>query len=135
MATYVHIYIEVDLSEGLPKKITLNWNSTSWIQQLDYENTNFRCKSHQKTGHLQGSCLLAKPSQKRNPKPSKRWASLELNTEGEEEENGTVQNDGNKETTTEMNQAMKEDTRGKEPMQCVVNTQTVSGVEEHSEIA
>ena len=80
MATYVRICVEVDLSEGLPEQITLNWNSKTWVQHLDYENTTFRCRSCLQTGHLQGSGPLARPPKKRKPKPrTKRWDSLEPN--------------------------------------------------------
>ena len=44
MTTYAHMSVEVDLSAGLPEKITLKWNLKTWIQQLDYENTTFRCR-------------------------------------------------------------------------------------------
>lgn len=84
MATYVRICIEVDLSEGLPEKITLNWNSKSWVQLLDYENTSFRCKTCLKIGHLQGSCPIAQPLKKRKPKPMKRWACPVLESETED---------------------------------------------------
>ena len=75
MATYVRICIEVDLSEGLPKKITLNWNSKSWVQLLDYENIAFRCITCLKTWYLQGLCPMAQLLRKTKPKPMKRWAS------------------------------------------------------------
>jgi hypothetical protein len=42
--TYARICVEVDLSQGLPDHITLNFNNSLWTQQLDYENTAFRCR-------------------------------------------------------------------------------------------
>jgi len=39
--TFARICVEVDLSQGLPDHIVLNFNNTQWIQQLDYENTAF----------------------------------------------------------------------------------------------
>ena len=38
------IFVEVDLSQGLPESILLNFNNTKWTQCLDYENTAFRCR-------------------------------------------------------------------------------------------
>ena len=67
MATYACICIELDLSEGLPEQITLNWNSKKWVQHLDYENIAFRCKSCLQTGHLQGLCPMARLPKKGSP--------------------------------------------------------------------
>ena len=53
MTTYACICVEVDLSVGFLEKITLKWNSKTWVQQLDYENTSSRYRICNKTGHLQ----------------------------------------------------------------------------------
>ena len=39
--TFARIFGKVDLSEGLPDSINLNFNDTQWIQPLVYENTTF----------------------------------------------------------------------------------------------
>ena len=39
--TYVHIYVEVDLSRWLPDKMILKWETYKWAQILDYEYTYF----------------------------------------------------------------------------------------------
>ena len=36
MANYARICVELDLSEGLPEQITLNWNSQKWVQHLEF---------------------------------------------------------------------------------------------------
>lgn len=38
---FARICVEVDLSQGLPDSITLNFNNSQWLQSLDYENTTF----------------------------------------------------------------------------------------------
>ena len=63
MATYVHICVEVDLSKGLPENIILKWNSNSWVQHLDYENTAFGCRSYLQTGLSTGSNYQKKEDQ------------------------------------------------------------------------
>ena len=39
--TFAKICVEVDLSEGLPENINLNFNNTQLTQPLDYENAAF----------------------------------------------------------------------------------------------
>lgn len=70
--TFSRICVEVDLSEGLPASITLNFNNTQWIQQLDYENTTFRCRGCSQTGHLHSACSKAKQTPKWNKKQQKQ---------------------------------------------------------------
>lgn len=48
--TFARICVEVDLSQGLPNHITLNFNNSLWTQPLDYENTAFRCRRCMQTG-------------------------------------------------------------------------------------
>lgn len=57
--TFARICVEVDMSQGLPDHITLNFNNSQWIRQLDYENTAFRCRGCMQTGHLQYDCPAA----------------------------------------------------------------------------
>lgn len=79
--TFARICVEVDLSEGLPDHITLNFNNTQWIQQLDYENTTFRCRTCLQTGHLQNSfpVALKDPRKaKKQPKKPKGWQNTDL---------------------------------------------------------
>lgn len=54
--TYARICVELDLSKGLPDQINLKINEFVWTQNLDYENTAFRCRHYHLTGHLQNSC-------------------------------------------------------------------------------
>lgn len=78
--TFARICVEVDLSEGLPDHITLNFNNTQWIQQLDYENTAFRCRTCLQTGHLQNNCPLARKDPrktKKQPKKPKGWQNTD----------------------------------------------------------
>lgn len=78
--TFARICVEVDLSEGLPDHITLNFNNTQWIQQLDYENTAFRCRTCLQTGHLQNHCPLARKDPrkaKKQPKKPKGWQNTD----------------------------------------------------------
>lgn len=88
--TYARICVEVDLSQGLPDHITINFNNSLWTQQLDYENTTFRCRSCLQTGHLQYACPLCSKEPKGNKKQQKKpkgWQQTEpleeeaLNTE------------------------------------------------------
>ena len=93
MITYARMCVEVDLSAGLPEKITLKWNSKPWVEQLDYENTTFRCKSCLQTGHLQSTCPMARPSKTRRPKSrTKRWDNpvQNVNSESEEQDDGSL---------------------------------------------
>jgi len=87
---YSQVCVEVDLSQGLPDHITLNFNNSLWTQQLDYENTAFRCRGCLQTGHLQYACPLASKEPKGNKKHQKKpkgWQHTEpleeeaLNTE------------------------------------------------------
>lgn len=70
--SFARICVEVDLSQGLPDHISLNFNNTQWIQPLDYENTTFRCRSCRQTGHLQYSCPLVKKNPKGNKNRKKK---------------------------------------------------------------
>eukprot|EP00253_Pinus_taeda_P011765 PITA_11765 len=70
--TYARICVEVDLSQGLPDHITLNFNNSLWTQQLDYENTTFRCCGCLQTGHLQYACPLTSKEPKGNKKQQKK---------------------------------------------------------------
>lgn len=60
--TFTRICVEVDLSQGLPKSIILNFNNTQWTQPLDYESIAFRCRGCQQTGHLHSACPRASPN-------------------------------------------------------------------------
>lgn len=50
--TFARIYVDVDLSQGLPDHILLLHNEKQWVQPLDYENIAFRCRICRQTGHL-----------------------------------------------------------------------------------
>lgn len=70
--TFARMCVEVDLSQGLPDHITLNFNNSQWIQQLDYENTVFRCRGCMQTGHLQYDCPFARKDPKRTKKQQRK---------------------------------------------------------------
>ena len=120
LVTYARICMEVDLSVGFPNQITLTWSSKSWVINIEYENAAFRCRSCQQTGHLQGSCPLARPSKKKKPKPRmKRWDNLNPNetSESEDEVDGMVQNAEKNGLEEVMNQDIQEEA----PMQSNAN--------------
>lgn len=74
--TFARICVEVDLSQGLPESIILNFNNTQWKQSLDYENTAFRCRGCQQTGHLYNACKSHnknKPQQRKH----KGWQNID----------------------------------------------------------
>lgn len=97
--TFARICVEVDLSQGLPDSIILIHNNSQWKQPLDYENTAFRCRGCQQTGHLRNNCPQAKKENKRNKKQEKKprgWQNTvnpEEETEDEEEDNPPPAND------------------------------------------
>jgi hypothetical protein len=58
--TFTRICVEIDLSQGLPDRILIDWTEDDpYTQLVDYENTAFRCRSCQQTGHLQETCPLS----------------------------------------------------------------------------
>jgi hypothetical protein len=58
--TFARICVEIDLSQGLPDRILIDWgDGDPFIQMVDYENTAFRCRSYQQTRHLQATCPLS----------------------------------------------------------------------------
>jgi hypothetical protein len=58
--TFARICVEIDLSQGLPDRILIDWDEGDpFTQMVDYENTAFRCRSCQQTGHLQATCPLS----------------------------------------------------------------------------
>lgn len=74
--TFARICVEVDLSQGLPESIILHFNNTQWKQPLDYENTAFRCRGCQQTGHLFNACKSlnkSKPQQRKH----KGWQNID----------------------------------------------------------
>jgi len=123
--TYARICVEIDLSKGLPDRMHLKHESHIWLQRLDYENTAFRCRYCQLTGHLQDSCPLAKklPKKKKGMRTNrKNWqadyvpsSEEEEGSEEEEqqevprEEETMVSDDGEAQTTG--NQTTGEDTQ------------------------
>lgn len=70
--TFARMCVEVNLSQGLHDHITLNFNNSQWIQQLDYENTTFRCRGCMQTGHLQYDCPFARKDPRRTKKQQKK---------------------------------------------------------------
>jgi hypothetical protein len=58
--TFARICVEIDLSQGLSDRILIDWDEGDpFTQMVDYENTAFRCRSCQQTGHLQATCPLS----------------------------------------------------------------------------
>jgi len=86
--TYARICVEIDLSKGLPDRMHLKHESYIWLQRLDYENTAFRCRYCQLTGHLQDTCPLAKklPKKKKGTRTNrKNWQADYVPYSDEEE--------------------------------------------------
>ena len=53
LVTFSHIFLEMDISVGLLKKILIDWTDDElYIQLLNYQNTTFRGRSCQELGHL-----------------------------------------------------------------------------------
>jgi len=86
--TYARICVEIDLSKGLPDRIYLKHESYNWLQILDYENTSFRCRFCNLTGHLQDTCPLAKkfPKKKKGPSSNRKNWQADYAPYPEEEE-------------------------------------------------
>ena len=138
LVTYVRIYVEVDLSAGLPEQISLSWNSKSWTLGLDYENTTFRCRSCQQTRHLQGTCPKEQCPTKRKPKTrKKKWNSPDSDEEPEieDKEEEMVQDAGKKNSEEIAKEDRREDNCGEEQMQSKTYTQQESGLSEHIDLA
>ena len=58
--TFSHICVEIDLIQGIPNRILIDWDENDpYMQMIDYENTTFKCLSCQQTGHLQETCPLS----------------------------------------------------------------------------
>lgn len=83
--TFARICVEVDLSQGLPDSILLLHNNTQWKQPLDYENTAFRCRGYQQTGHLRNYCPQVKRESKRNKKQAQKPRGWQHTVNPEEE--------------------------------------------------
>lgn len=58
--TFARICVDVDLNKGLSDHIQLIHKQMNWTQNIDYENTTFRCRIYKQTGHLQNLCPEAK---------------------------------------------------------------------------
>lgn len=106
--TFARICVEVDLSQGLPESIILNFNNTQWKQPLDYENTAFRCRGCQQTGHLFNACKSlnkSKPQQRKH----KGWQNIDkvIKKKTAEKKDPTVSED--KETETEEDETTIEE--------------------------
>ena len=55
---YARILVHMDLSEGLPEYINIQWRDAVRRQMLDYEEVPFRCRHCHKVGHLFKDCPL-----------------------------------------------------------------------------
>ena len=89
MYTFSCIYMEFDLSKGLPENIKMIYKKHNWLQGLDYENTSFRCRICMLTGHLQSTCPEAKKSnnkKKQKGKQRKGWQYPPPDSEEDESE-------------------------------------------------
>lgn len=74
------------------------------MQSLDYENTTFRCRICQQTGHLQNACLEYKKNSRRKKKTGnhrKAWkfSYIGLDEEEDNEEEEPVLNESNQTET------------------------------------
>lgn len=87
--TFARICVDVDLNKGLSDCIQLIHKQMNWTQNLDYENTTFRCRICKQTGHLQNICPEAKKNnlrRKKNGKQQKGWNFFPSQQEMEEDE-------------------------------------------------
>jgi hypothetical protein len=58
--TFTRICVEIDLIQGIPDMIIIDWTKDDpYTQLVDYENTSFRCHSCQQTLHLQATFPLS----------------------------------------------------------------------------
>jgi len=69
---FSRIYIEVDLSQGLPDNIILAHKNIQWTQPLDHESMTLCCHGCQQIGHLHNACSQANKDHKRNKKQSQK---------------------------------------------------------------
>ena len=110
--TFARICVEVDLSRGLPESIMLNFNNTQWKQPLDYENTAFRCRGCQQTGHLYNACPSHNKSKPQQRKP-KGWrnidAALKKGDTAKKEEKNTAKDKDQENKEKEINEEKEED--------------------------
>jgi len=110
--TFARICVEVDLSQGLPQSIILNFNNTQWIQSLDYENTTFRCRGCLQIGHLLSACPQARNIPNRNKQQQRRpkgWQHLEPLDEEEDTTDTTEYKAEKDEQKTQRNTQEKEE--------------------------
>lgn len=89
--TYARIRGEIDLGKGLSDRSQLKkWKmDISSGQSLDLENTTFGCRICNQTGHLQGTCSLAKKPANKRKGPwtkTKIWQPFEPPFPNNEEE-------------------------------------------------
>ncbi|GLJ11251.1 hypothetical protein SUGI_0148660 [Cryptomeria japonica] len=54
--TFARLLVVVDVTMGLPSKISITSSTGSWLQFVDYEGIPFRCRRCFKTGHTIDSC-------------------------------------------------------------------------------
>ena len=55
--TFSLLYVEIDLSCGLPYKILIKWNDDKpYLQLVDYDNITFQCQSYQ---HIAPASILS----------------------------------------------------------------------------
>lgn len=66
--TYARIFVEINLSKGIPDHRNLKDQKFCWSQVLDYENTACRCHICYQTCHLQHYWS----QEKKNPKKKKK---------------------------------------------------------------
>lgn len=102
--TFARMCVEVDLSQGLPDHITLNFNNSQWIQQLDYENTVFRCRGCMQTGHLQYDFPFARKDPKRTKKQQRKAKGWQHTDPLEEEDINEEPPENQTEPDTQMRQ-------------------------------
>jgi hypothetical protein len=55
------IYVEIDIQDGLPEILEIDWCSQLISQRLDYLGISFRCSLCRRTGHLRKDCYKLPP--------------------------------------------------------------------------
>ena len=66
--SYVSIFVYLDISKELLESIKLSWHDEEWLQPIDYEHIQFRCRRCHEYGHLFRQCPLNALPQGHQPK-------------------------------------------------------------------
>jgi len=127
--TYARICVEIDLSIGLPDRIRLIYEKYNWMQVLDYENTAFRCRTCQMTGHLQDMCPLAKkfPKKKKGTNTRRKTWQADYDPFSDEEETGEGEQISKEENEEKQKKTETEEAQNAEQKSACEETQSDPG--------